>query len=153
MANGAEISFTGNCTKDPELRFSANGKPWITFGIAVNEFSKDKAGEKQEQTTFWDCKMFGDSAENFAASISKGMRVKIDGRIRSEKWTGNDGVERNTKTIYVDEAYVSIRWATAQVTRAAGAANGQQAARVSAAPTATNGPADVDFDSGDNPFV
>jgi single-strand DNA-binding protein len=151
MANGAEVSFTGNVTKDPELRFSANGKPWITFGIAVNEFSKDKAGEKQEQTTFWDCKMFGDQAENFAASVSKGMRVKIDGRIRSEKWTGNDGVERQSKTIYVDEAYISIRWATAQVSRSAG--NGQQAPRVAVTASASNGAADVDFDSGENPFV
>lgn len=146
MANGAEVSFVGNVTKDPELRFAASGKAWISFGIAVNEFSRDKAGEKQEQTTFWDCKMFGDQAENFASSVTKGMRVKIDGRIRSEKWTGNDGVERQSKTIYVDEAYVSIRWATAQVSRSAGA--GQPRVSVPAG----NGPVDVDFDNDENPF-
>jgi single-strand DNA-binding protein len=148
MANGAEVTFVGNVTKAPELRFGQNGKPWCTFSIAVNEFGRDKSGEKTEQTTYFDCKIFGDMAENFAASIEKGARIVVIGRLRSEKWTGQDGQERRSMTVYVDEVAGSLRWAQAQFTRTAGQG---QSARPMASAAASNGGSD--FDEGENPFV
>lgn len=148
--NGASVTFIGNVTQAPELRFSQAGKAWATFSVAVNEYGKDKSGEKTEHTSFFNCKLFGDAAENFAASVDKGNRVMVTGTLKMEKWTNKEGEEKTSPTVYVDEVGVSLRWATASITRTAG--NGQGAARVpatAAAPSAaSNG-----FDNEENPFV
>jgi single-strand DNA-binding protein len=147
--NGALITFIGNVTQQPELRYSQAGKAWATFSVAVNEYGKDKSGEKTEHTSFFNCKLFGDAAENFAASVGKGNRVMITGNLKMEKWTNKDGEEKTSPSVYVDEVAVSLRWATVAITRVAG--NGQGAARIPAAATApVASPAGMDEE---NPFV
>jgi len=147
--NGASVTFIGNVTQQPELRYSQAGKPWATFSVAVNEYGKDKSGEKTEHTSFFNCKLFGDAAENFCESVEKGNRVMITGNLKMEKWTNKDGEEKTSPTVIVDEVGVSLRWAKASITRIAG--NGQGAARVpaaAAAPAAASNGLDEE-----NPFV
>lgn len=147
--NGASVTFIGNVTQQPELRYSQAGKAWATFSVAVNEYGKDKSGEKTEHTSFFNCKLFGDAAENFCESVEKGNRVMVTGTLKMEKWTNKDGEEKTSPTVYVDEVGVSLRWAKASITRIAG--NGQGAARVptaAAAPAAASNGLDEE-----NPFV
>jgi single-strand DNA-binding protein len=153
MSNGVIIQAFGNLTKDPELRFSSAGKPWATFSVAVNEVNRTASGEKTEQVTYLDCKVFGDQAENLASSAGKGHRVFVEGKLRDEKWTDSSGNERRTKTLYVDELAVSLRWATVEITKTG---NGNGGAREYAPTKASNGgdfapaaPATED----DNPFM
>lgn len=156
--NGASVTFIGNVTQSPELRFSQAGKAWATFSVAVNEYGKDKSGEKTEHTSFFNCKLFGDAAENFAASVDKGNRVMVTGTLKMEKWTNKDGEEKTSPTVYADEVGVSLRWATTEIKRTGGNAGGNasgnaggNASRATAsagAPAAQNG-----FDNEENPLV
>jgi single-strand DNA-binding protein len=147
--NGIEFTAIGNLTRDAELRFSSNGKAWATFSVAVNEISTVN-GERRENVSYLDCKVFGEQAEYLVESAGKGNRVFVTGKLRDEKWTDQSGAERRTKTLYVDEIGVSIRWATASVTKKA--TGSSQAAP---APVASNG---GDFSSDvasteENPFI
>lgn len=158
MSNGVVIQATGNVTKDPELRFSAAGRPWATFSIAVNEIGRSASGERTENVTFLNCKIFGESAENLVESAPKGTRVSVEGKLRNEKWKDAEGNDRTSMSVYVDEVSVSVRWATANVTKKP-SANGGGAPRefaTTAARPASNG-GDFASDAGgfeeENPFL
>lgn len=124
MSNGIEVNVVGNLTRDIELRFSQNGKPWASFSVAVNEFQRGRDGERSEQTSFLNCKIFGDAAENLAESSSKGTRLMVHGRMRQEEWTDNEGTKRTSYSVFVDEVGPSLRWAQADVRRTASGSGG-----------------------------
>ena len=65
------ITLVGNLTRDPELRFTANGRAVASFGIAVGRRYQVN-GEWQEQTSYFNVTAWGDLGENAAASLSKG---------------------------------------------------------------------------------
>lgn len=121
--NGIEISVTGNVTRDPELRFGNNGNPWVTLGIAVNSITTIR-GEKTEETEFLNLKAFRETAQNIADSVSKGMRVMVSGKLKTESWTDQSGTERKAVVLIVDEIGPSLRWASATVVRNARSDNG-----------------------------
>jgi single-strand DNA-binding protein len=150
MSNGVAITATGNLTRDPELRFSAQGNPWVTFSIAVNEIGRNASGEKTENVTYLNCKMFGEQAENLADSAGKGTRITVEGKLRNEKWKDADGNEKNSYSVYVDEASVSIRWATANVTKKSPNSSGVKVSANSA--PADDFASDTTIDSDSNPF-
>jgi single-strand DNA-binding protein len=138
----------GNLTDDPTLRFGPTGTAWLTFTIAENEVSTGKNGEKTESTFFYNCKMFGEAAEQFVASCSKGMRVIAVVKNRQEKYQDKEGNPRTATTYVVQEIGPSLRWATATVNRISGNGGGAPRAAASQAPAA-----DVEFDGGENPFI
>jgi single-strand DNA-binding protein len=143
--NGAEATFIGNMTRDPELRYGQSGKAWLTGSVAVNK-RITVAGEAKETTTFINWKAFGDLAENMAASFRKGTRVIVSGTFETDEYTDKEGVKRSSLVLVVNEAGPSVRWATAEVTRTAG--NGAQARPAMAGAPA----AEPEFDNGNNPF-
>lgn len=110
MLNGVEFPIIGNLTRDPELQFSAAGKPWVRFSVAVNRVT-NRDGNRNEATTFMNCKAFGDMAENIAASLKSGTRIMAYGRLEEEKWTDKDGQERRSFSFIIDEIGPSLRWA------------------------------------------
>jgi len=139
--------IVGNLTDDVTLRFGQTGTPWATFTVAENEVSTAKNGEKTETTYFYSCKMFGEAAENFAATCTKGMRVIAIVKNRQEKYQDKEGNPRTANVFVVQEAGPSVRWATAAVTRNASSGASRPAAQ---APAQT---VDAEFDGGENPFV
>ena len=155
MSNGVEIKATGNLTRDPELRFSSAGRPWATFSIAVNEIGRTASGERTENVTYLNCKLFGEQAEHIVESAPKGTRVAIEGKLRNEKWTDQSGQERRSDTVYVDEVSVSLRWATAQVTKKAPANGASREYAAAAAPRPASNGGDFASDTAveDNPFM
>ena len=78
-------TITGNITRDPELRFIANGKATVSFGVAVTRKWKTDNGE-QEQTSFFNVVAWGTLAENVAASLNKGHRVIVTGRLEQRSY-------------------------------------------------------------------
>lgn len=150
MANGAEVTFVGNMTRDPELKYGGtSGKAWCTFAIAVNKVFKNQAGEKTEKVVFFNCKAFSDVAENIASSLSKGVRVFVTGSLEQEEWEDSKGGgKRTAMVIIVDDAGPSLRWATAQVTRTAN--TGGSRASAPAEPSGTAEP--YPFSEGPLPF-
>ena len=88
---------TGNITKDAELRYTANDKAYSKFCIANNEGYGDN-----KKTNFFNCTLWGKSAENLNRFLTKGQKVLITGRVELGKYTDKEGVERLTTDIIVD---------------------------------------------------
>jgi single-strand DNA-binding protein len=113
------ITVIGNITRDPEMRFTPSGQPTATFGVAVNRrWQNRQTQEWEEATSFFDVVCWRDLAENVSESLQKGARVIVSGRLEQRSWETPDGDKRSKVEIVADEIGPSLRWATAQVTKA-----------------------------------
>ena len=111
-------TITGNITRDPELRFIANGKATVSFGVAVTRKWKTEHGE-QEQTSFFNVVAWGTLAENVAASLNKGHRVIVTGRLEQRSYDTKEGEKKSIVEIVADEIGPSLRWARTEIERIA----------------------------------
>ena len=91
-----KIILVGNLGRDPELRYTPQGKAVCSFSMATNEKRRDKAGELQDVTTWFKITLWGNQAENASKYLSKGRPVYIEGRLRIEEWTDRDNNNRYT---------------------------------------------------------
>ena len=110
------ITLVGNLTRDPELRFTTTGRGVASFGIAVGRRYQVN-GEWQEQTSYFNVTAWGQLGENAAASLTKGARVVVTGRLEQREYTTREGDKRTAIDVIADELGPSLRWATAQVER------------------------------------
>ena len=110
------VTFIGNLTADPELRFTQAGVPVASFRLASNRKWKDKSGQEQEDTTFMSVSVWRDMAENVAESLAKGQRVIAIGKLKNGEYE-KDGQTVRTTEIEADEVAPSLRWARVQVTK------------------------------------
>ena len=98
-----KVVISGNLTRDPELRSTANGFPVLGFGVAVNDRRRNQqTGEWEDYPNFIDCTMFGTRAESVAKFLSKGSKVAIEGKLRWSQWE-RDGQKRSKIEVVVDE--------------------------------------------------
>ena len=109
----SNVTLIGNLTRDPELRFTPSGVAVATVGIAVNRSWRGKDGEWQEQTSFFDCVVWREQAEQVAESLQQGARVIVSGRLEQRSWETKEGEKRYAVEVQVDEMGPSLRWATA----------------------------------------
>jgi single-strand DNA-binding protein len=116
MASENSVTVVGNLTRDPELRYTTGGRGVASFGLAVNRRYQQN-GEWQEQTSFFNITAWGDLGENLAASVSKGARIIVTGRLQQREYQTKEGENRTIVEIIADEAGPSLRWAQAQVER------------------------------------
>ncbi len=116
MGSENSVTLVGNATKDPELRYTVTGRGVSSFGLAVNRRYQVN-GEWQEQVSFFNVVCWGDLGENVAATISKGNRVIVTGRIEQRSYDDKDGNKRSVTEVVADEAGPSLRWAQAQIER------------------------------------
>ena len=87
-----KIQIIGNLGRDPELRYTPNGRPVATFSVAVNQATKNQqSGEWVEATDWFRVSVWGDRAERAAENLRKGSRVFVDGRFRTREYETNDG--------------------------------------------------------------
>jgi len=96
MARGVnKVILIGNLGADPEMRYTTSGSAICTFNLATTESWTDKqSNEKQERTEWHRVKIFGRLAEIANEYLKKGRQVYIEGSIRTDKFTGKDGVEK-----------------------------------------------------------
>ncbi|MEO8747591.1 MAG: single-stranded DNA-binding protein [Rhodanobacter sp.] len=96
MARGVnKVILIGNLGADPEMRYTTSGSGICTFNLATSESWTDKqTNEKQERTEWHRVKIFGRLAEIANEYLKKGRQVYIEGSIRTDKFTGKDGVEK-----------------------------------------------------------
>jgi single-strand DNA-binding protein len=116
MASENSVTLVGNLTRDPELRYTTTGRGVASFGLAVNRRYQQN-GEWQEQTSFFNVTAWGDLGENLAASVNKGSRVIVTGRLQQREYQTKEGENRTIVEVIADEAGPSLRWAQAQVER------------------------------------
>ena len=112
------VTIVGNITRDPELRFTAGGKGIASFGVAVNRRWQQN-GEWQEKVSFFNVTAWDTLGENIAASLTKGTRVIVTGRLEQREYETKEGEKRNVVEIVADEIGTSLRWARAEVERIA----------------------------------
>ena len=116
MSNGNSITVVGNITRDIELRFTPSGQPTASFGLAVNRrWQNRQTQEWEEATSFFDIVCWRELAENASASLHKGTRVIVTGRLEQRSWETQEGEKRSKVEIVADEVGPSLRWASAQV--------------------------------------
>jgi single-strand DNA-binding protein len=119
MANNTNsITIVGNITRDPEMRYTAGGTSTATFGVAVNRsWRNQQTNEWEERTSFFNVVCWRQLAENVAASLRKGTRVVVTGRLEQRSWETEQGEKRSVVEVVADEVGPSLRWATAQIER------------------------------------
>ena len=93
-----QLTITGNLVADPELRFIPNGKALATFTVVSSKSVKQADGSwENTDTTFWDIKCWGKTAENVAESIEKGMSVIVVGTAVQEDWNDKTTGQKRSK--------------------------------------------------------
>ncbi|GAA5084922.1 single-stranded DNA-binding protein [Microbacterium yannicii] len=126
MAGETIITVVGNLTADPELRYTQNGLPVANFTIASTPRNFDRQANewKDGEALFLRASVWREFAEHVAGSLTKGMRVIATGRLKQRSYQDREGNNRTAIELEVDEIGPSLRYATAQVTRAAGGSSG-----------------------------
>lgn len=122
MAGETIITVVGNLTADPELRFTPSGAPVANFTVASTPRTFDRtSGEwKDGDAMFLNCAVWRQAAENVAESLTKGMRVIVQGRLRSRSYETREGEKRTVFEVEVEEIGPALKYATAKVTRSSG---------------------------------
>jgi single-strand DNA-binding protein len=119
MAGETVITVVGNLVDDPELRFTPSGAAVANFRIASTPRTFDRQTNewKDGDALFLTCSVWRQAAENVAESLQKGMRVVVQGRLKSRQYETREGEKRTVFEIDVDEVGPSLKYATAKVTR------------------------------------
>ncbi len=119
MSTGNTVTLIGNLTKEPELRFTSQGLAQTTFSIAVNRRRLNQQTQDwEESTSFFEVVCWRELAENVSESLEKGARTIVTGRLEQRSWETPDGDKRSKIQVIADEVGPSLRWATAQITKA-----------------------------------
>ena len=86
--NTIECAFIGRLGRDPELRHSQAGKPWLALSVGVG---------KDEDLQWIKATVFNTKAEDLARALHKGVALYVEGRdLRIDSWTGQDGQQRTS---------------------------------------------------------
>jgi len=94
VAGFNKVILMGNLTRNPELRYTPNGTPVASFGLAVSR--RFKQGEDlKEEVCFVDIVVFGKQAEHCGQYLSKGNGAIIEGRLQQRRWETEDGQKRS----------------------------------------------------------
>ena len=121
MAGETSITVIGTLVDDPELRFTPSGAAVANWRIASNSrrFDKDRNEWVDNDAMFLTCSVWRQYAENVAESLQKGMRVIVQGNLKTRQYETREGEKRTVFEIDVTEVGPSLRFATAKVTKAA----------------------------------
>jgi single-strand DNA-binding protein len=126
MAGETIITVVGNLTADPELRYTQGGLAVANFTIASTPRTFDRAANdwKDGEALFLRASCWREFAEHVAGSLTKGSRVVATGRLKQRSYETKEGEKRTSIELEIDEIGPSLRYATAQVTRAPGGGSG-----------------------------
>ncbi|MFT4255579.1 MAG: single-stranded DNA-binding protein [Pseudoxanthomonas sp.] len=104
MARGInKVILVGNLGNDPETRYTQGGMAITRISLATTSVRKDKDGNQQERTEWHRVVFFGKLGEIAGEYLRKGSQCYVEGSIRYDKYTGQDGVEKYSTEIIADE--------------------------------------------------
>ena len=131
MSNDTTLVIVGNLAADPELRFTPSGAAVANFRVlsTPRTFDRQKNEFVDGDTLAMNCSIWREAAENVAESLTKGMRVIVQGRLTQRSYEDRDGQKRTVVELQVDEIGPSLKYASAKVTRAQRSNQGGQASR------------------------
>lgn len=101
MAGGVnKVIIVGNLGRDPEVRYSADGRPIANLNLATTESWKDRqSGDRQEKTEWHRVVLFGRLAEIANEYLRKGSQIYLEGKLQTRKWQDQSGQDRYTTEI------------------------------------------------------
>ncbi|WP_329120070.1 single-stranded DNA-binding protein [Streptomyces sp. NBC_01465] len=122
MAGETVITVVGNLVDDPELRFTPSGAAVAKFRVASTPriFDRQTNEWKDGEGLFLTCSVWRQAAENVAESLTRGMRVIVQGRLKQRSYDDREGVKRTVYELDVEEVGPSLKSATAKVTKTSG---------------------------------
>ena len=97
-----KVILLGNLTKDLDLRYSPSGTAIASSSIAVNRKFASSSGEKKEEVCFIDVNFFARTAEIANQYLKKGSKILIEGRLKFDQWTDQNGINRSKHSIVVE---------------------------------------------------
>lgn len=97
MANFNKVILAGRLTRDPELRFTQDGVPVCSFGLAVN-----RVRSRNEEVDFFDISAWRDLGETIANYKKKGDPILVEGRLQHRTWEAQDGSKRSKVDVVAD---------------------------------------------------
>ncbi|MCD9032306.1 single-stranded DNA-binding protein [Luteimonas sp. Y-2-2-4F] len=104
MARGINKAIlVGNLGNDPETKYTQSGMAVTKISLATTSVRKDRDGNTQERTEWHRVTFFGKLGEIAGEYLRKGSQVYVEGSIRYDKYTGQDGQERYFTDIIADE--------------------------------------------------
>ena len=96
MSNSNHCVFSGNLTRDPELRDVGNGNRVVRFSLAINRRYK-KGDEWQEEAAFVDLEAWGTGADYINEHVKKGDSLFVEAAVRTDRWKDGEGNNRSKK--------------------------------------------------------
>lgn len=117
--NETILTIVGNLTAEPELRQTGSGVAVASFTVASTPRNFDRQANewKDGDALFMRCSAWRDLATNITASLTKGSRVIVAGRLQQRSYQDREGNNRVSLELQVDEVGPSLKYATAQVVR------------------------------------
>jgi single-strand DNA-binding protein len=98
-----KVMLIGNLTRDPNLRYTPSNTAVCSFGIATNRsWAPSDGGEKQERVEFHNIVAWSKLADICGQLLHKGDKIYVEGRLQTRDWKGEDGTERKTTEIVID---------------------------------------------------
>ncbi len=94
--------LVGKLGKDPEVRYTQDGKAVASLTLATSESWKDQSGQVQEKTEWHRVSIFGKLAEIAGEYLRKGSQIYIEGKLQTRKWTNKEGQDQYTTEIVLD---------------------------------------------------
>ncbi|MFD3363629.1 single-stranded DNA-binding protein [Streptomyces albidoflavus] len=129
MSAETMITIVGNLVDEPELRWTPNGAAVAKFRVASTprKFNRDTNAweDDKDGALFLSCSVWRQAAENCAESLTKGMRVIVQGRLKQRSYEDREGVKRTVFEVDVEDVGPSLKMATARVEKALRGAGGQ----------------------------
>lgn len=98
-----KVQLIGNLTRDPELRYTPTGSAVCTMGLATNRTWTTDSGEKKEDVEFHRVVAWNKLAELCSQLCTKGRKIYVEGRLRTNTWQGQDGSSRSTTEVVIED--------------------------------------------------
>ena len=133
----------GNLTRDPDVRYTPKGTAVAEISLAINRRWNDDAGQKQEETTFVECTLWGRQAEIAGQYLKKGRPLFVEGRLHLDTWDDKQSGQKRSKLKVVAE---NIQLLGDKPAAAAPAGNTPQRTNVPKAAPARSAELDVEPD-------
>lgn len=142
MSNESSITIVGNCSREPEIRYTPSGAQVVTLGVVFNKRVKNRDTQQWEDgpAQFFDVKCWGSLAENVAESVTRGTRIIVFGELEFRSWETDAGEKRSKVEIKAESIGPDLRWATAQVQKITRSDSTQGGGHQQQAPAADDNP-------------
>ena len=103
MANDLNVvALVGRLVREAEVKYSNSGSAMVRFSIAVNRSRRSGDGSWTDEASYFDCLYAGKSAEGISQYLDKGRQVAIQGELRQNRWTDQEGQTRSRVEIFVN---------------------------------------------------